>query len=67
MTGIDDTEETHDTDIRLEIFSISQDSYDSKELEIHQKIYLEDNFYSAIGLSGHDAFLGQGVVLISPT
>jgi hypothetical protein len=34
---------------------------------LHQKIYLEDNYYSAIGLSGHDAFLGQGVVLISPT
>lgn len=32
---------------------------------MHKEIFLDESFYTAIGLKGLDAFYGQGVVLIS--
>ena len=48
----------------LEIYSLSQDRYDSKELEKHKEMFLPDNFYAAIGLRGLGAFHGHGAVLV---
>ena len=55
----------------LEIYALSQDRYDSKELEKHKEMFLPDNFYTAIGLRGLNtsgdglgAFHGHGAVLV---